>query len=158
MRRVDTRGHAVALGLALGVVLVPAPARAACTVGSTGVAFGAYNPRSGTADDSTGTVSVDCHASEHSVDVEIGAGLYGTIATRRMSSGAATLDYNLYTTTTRNIIWGDGTQGSVAQTLTSGSVSGGTRTFNAVIYGRIPALQNVPAGTYNDTLIVTVTF
>jgi spore coat protein U-like protein len=146
------------IGPVLAFLLAPGPAWAACTVSSTGVAFGAYNPQSGTADDSTGTINVDCHPSDHSVDIEIGAGLYGTIATRRMSSGAATLNYNLYTTTTRNIIWGDGTQGSVTQTLTGGSVSGGTRTFSAVVYGRIPALQNVPAGTYNDTLIVTITF
>lgn len=158
MRRVETRAHAAALGLALGLLFVPAPAQAACSVSATGVAFGAYNPQSGAADDSTGTITVDCHASEHSVEVALGAGLYGTIATRRMSSGAATLNYNLYTTTTRNIIWGDGTQGSVTQTLTGGSVSGGTRTFSAIVYGRIPALQNVPAGTYNDTLIVTITF
>jgi spore coat protein U-like protein len=92
------------------------------------------------------------------VEIEIGAGLYGTIATRKMSSGAVTLNYNLYTTTTRNVVWGDGSQGSVTQTLTGGSVSGGTRRFSAVVYGRIPALQNVSAGAYNDTLIVTVTF
>jgi len=151
-------GRAHRLGIALSALLAPSPLWAACTVSSTGVAFGAYNPQVGTADDSTGTIDVDCHPSDHSVEIEIGAGLYGTIGTRRMSSGAATLNYNLYTTATRNIIWGDGTQGSVTQTLTGGSVSGGTRRFSASVYGRIPAQQNVPAGTYDDTLIVTVTF
>jgi spore coat protein U-like protein len=158
MRRVESRGHAVALGLMLGALLAPAPARAACTVSTTGVAFGAYNPQSATADDSGGTINVDCHPSDHSVEVEIGAGLSGSFATRRMSSGADTLNYNLYTNAGRTLVWGDGTGGSITQTLTGGSVSGGTRRFSATVYGRIPALQNVSAGAYNDTLILTVTF
>jgi spore coat protein U-like protein len=154
MRRVEFRSLAAALSLAL----VPGAARAACTVSSTGVAFGAYNPQSAAPDDSTGTIQADCHPSDHDVNVQIGAGLYGSVATRRMSSGAATLDYYLFTNAGRFVIWGDGTLGSISQTLTGGSVSGGTRRFTGTIYGRIPAGQNVPAGTYNDTLIVTITF
>jgi spore coat protein U-like protein len=152
------RAELLTLAAALGALLAPGAASAACTVSATGVAFGAYDPQSATPDDSTGTIEAACHPSDHDVEVEIGAGLYGSIATRRMSSGAATLDYYLFTSAGRSTIWGDGTQGSVSQTLTGGSVSGGTRRFTGTIYGRIPAGQNVPAGTYNDTLIVTITF
>jgi spore coat protein U-like protein len=158
MRRVDSRSHAAVLGLALGALLAPAPAEAACTVSSSGVAFGAYNSLSGTPDDSTGTILVDCHPSDQSIEIALGAGLSGSFATRGMSSGAATLNYNLYTDASRTIIWGDGTGGSVTHTLNSGVVTSGTRRFTATVYGRIPATQRVPAGTYNDTLIVTVTF
>jgi spore coat protein U-like protein len=154
MRPASARACAAALGLMLG----SGAASAACTVGSTGVAFGAYDPRSATPDDSSGTIQADCHPSDNAPNVEIGAGLYGTIATRRMSSGAATLSYLLYTSAARSVVWGDGTQGSITQTLTGGSVSGGTRYFSGTIYGRIPAGQNVPAGTYNDTLMVTISF
>jgi len=154
MRRADLR----VLAAAFGLVLAPDAARAACTVSSTGVAFGAYDPRSATPDDSSGTVQADCHPSDNAPNVEIGAGLYGTIATRRMSNGAATLSYLLYTSAARSIVWGDGTLGSITQTLIGGTVSGGTRHFSGTIYGRILAGQNVPAGTYNDPLMVTISF
>ena len=158
MLRAELCAHAAAIALALGLLLESASASAACTVSSTGVAFGAYNPQSGTPDDSTGTVQADCHPNDHDIQVDIGAGLSGSFATRSMSSGAAMLNYNLYTNVARTIIWGDGTGGSSNQTLTGGSVSGGTRRFTGTVYGRIPAAQNVPAGTYGDTLIVTLTF
>ena len=152
MRRAGHRILAV-----LGLLLAPVPAWA-CTVSSAGVAFGAYNSLSGAPDDSTGTILVECHPSDHSVEVAIGAGLSGSFATRRMNNGAATLNYNLYTSAARTLVWGDGTQGSVTQTLTGGTVSSGTRRFTAIVYGRIPAAQSVPFGTYNDTVVVTVTF
>jgi spore coat protein U-like protein len=156
MRRAEPRLLAAAIGLALA--LLPAPALAACTVGTTGVAFGAYDSLSATPDDSTGTIEVDCHPSDQSVEVAIGTGLSGSFAPRRMGNGAATLNYNLYTSAARAIVWGDGTQGTASQTLTSGIVNSGTRHFTAVIHGRIPAAQSVPAGTYGDTLIVTINF
>ena len=43
-------------------------------------------------------------------------------------------------------------------TLSGGTISGGTRNFSRSIFGRIPALQNVGAGSYSDTIILTVTF
>ena len=156
MRRGDLR--IAAASLLLGLLLAPATAEAACTVSSTGVAFGSYDSLSGAPDDSTGTVNVDCHPSDQSIEIEIGAGLSGSFAARRMSNGAATLDYNLYTDSGRSIVWGDGTGGSVTQTLNNGVVNSGTRRFSATVYGRIPGSQSVPMGTYGDTLIVTVIF
>ena len=142
---------------ALTLAAVPTPARA-CTVSSAGVAFGAYNPRSTGAGNGTGTISVSCHPSVSAPVVTLSTGGSGSYATRRMTSGAWLLNYNLYTNSARTIIWGDGSGGSVSQTLSGGSVSGGQRRFSRTIYGRIPALQNVGAGSYGDTIIMTVTF
>jgi len=46
----------------------------------------------------------------------------------------------------------------VTVTLSGGTVTAGTRNFARTIYGRIPRLQNVGAGAYGDTIILTVTF
>ena len=147
-----------ALGLALGLSLAPLPAKAACTIGSPGVAFGSYDSLSATPDDSSGSIIVECHPSDQSIEIEIGAGLSGSFAARRMSNGAATLDYNLYTNSGRTIVWGDGTGGSVSQMLNNGAVYSGTRRYSATVYGRITGGQRVPSGSYGDTLIITVNF
>ena len=139
------------------VLLLGASPAAACTVSTVGVAFGTYNAI-GPADDlSTGTVNVNCPPSESSVEIALEAGSSGSILARTMRSGPTILNYNLYTDINRTIIWGNGTQGATV-TLTGGAVSGGRRRFTRTIYGRIPALQNVGAGSYADQLIVTVTF
>ena len=157
MRLVKTRLLVAATAFALGVVLAPAPARA-CTISSAGVAFGAYDPQSAGAEDSAGTVRADCHPSVSAPIVALSTGQSGTFAARTMTSGPYTLSYNIYSDSGRTIIWGDGTGGAVTVTMTGGSVSGGVRRFTGTMYGRIPAGQNVGAGSYLDTIILTITF
>jgi spore coat protein U-like protein len=64
------------------------------------------------------------------------------------------LNYSLFTNSTRTTIWGDGT-GSTG-TITSS----GTGSAQAIsIFGRVPSGQGtVPAGAYQDTVAVTVTY
>lgn len=125
-------------------------ARAACSITTTSVAFGAYDPRSATADTGVGSIRLDCHPSDTPV-IAIGTGGSGSYAQRRMTNGVSTLNYNLYTSSLMNIVWGNGTGGTV-------TVAAPKRISTTTIYGRIPAGQNVSAGAYNDTLIVTVNF
>jgi spore coat protein U-like protein len=135
-------------------LLMPSAASAApvtCSITATGVSFGAYDPRSATATDGVGSVTVTCDKSNTpSMILSSSTGQSGSYATRRMSSGAYTLNYNLYTTATRTIVWGDGSAGTSAPTLSA------TGTYT--IYGRIPPLQNVGAGTYSDSVSVTITY
>jgi hypothetical protein len=49
---------------ALAAAWTHAGADAACTIGATGVAFGGYDPQSGSDDDGVGTIDVDCHPSD----------------------------------------------------------------------------------------------
>jgi spore coat protein U-like protein len=76
-----------------------------------------------------------------------------------MLSGAQLLSYNLYFDAAYTQIRGNGTggsqQGGATFTLTPSAPTGST---TSVIYGRIPALQDVAAGSYTDTIIVTVTY
>jgi len=122
---------------------------AACSLSTTGLAFGPYDVFSPLNHDITGTITVSCDpGAPYSLSLSSGSGTY---ASRVMTDGIYTLGYNLFLDPTRLSIWGDGTAGT-------GVVSGNA--FDAIhtVYGRIPARQNAHVGTYTDTIIVTVTF
>ncbi|MEI9849788.1 MAG: spore coat protein U domain-containing protein [Sphingomonas sp.] len=126
-----------------------------CTVSSSPIVFGDVDVTTGAAVPGAGGISVVCtNGTEWSASADAGAGADATQELRQMSDGAATLDYVLYTEPTRTVIWGDGTDGTETIDDT------GTGTAQAtVIYGRIVALQNtVVAGSYSDTVAVTVTY
>lgn len=155
MRRIERRWP---LAAALVVMLGAATPSEACTISATGVAFGSYDPRATGPDDGTGSINIACHPDDSSVNIALSAGGSSSFASRRMASGSAQLNFNLYTSSSRTVVWGDGSGGTSTVTLTNGSVSAGVRRFSANIFGRIPALQNVRAGTYVDTIVVTATF
>jgi len=125
------------------------------TLTASDMAFGAYDPFSGTSLDSTNTVSVTCTTGT-SWDVALNAGTTtgGTIALRKMTNGSETLDYNVYTNAGHTTIWGDGTSGS--NTVT-GTGTGAAQ--NSTAYGRVMVSQTgVSTGSYSDLITVTVTY
>jgi spore coat protein U-like protein len=138
-------------------LLAASPAYGGCTLTTTAVAFGAYDTLSPANDDSTGTIRADCDRGDRDPVASINGGSSGSIAARTLRNGAILLNYNLYTTAARNIIWGNGTAGSTVA-LTFLSQGGGVRRYQSTVYGRIPPLQPVVAGGYNDTVTVTITF
>jgi spore coat protein U-like protein len=151
MRRIDR------LIIAAAAAFAPGGAFAACTASTTAVSFGTYDTLSAINDDSVGTITVDCNAGERNIVASINGGSSGSIAARTLRNGATILNYNLYTTAGRNIIWGDGTSGSTV-TLNFVNSAGGVRHYNGTVYGRIPALQPVGPGVYTDTVTVTITY
>ena len=123
----------------------------ACTFNVTGVNFGSYDVFSNAALDSTGNIDVNCPSGVgYSMALTAGG---GTHAQRVMSSGSHRLNYNLYTAANRAVVWGDATSGTVTVNGTGIGVN-----VNHAVYGRIPALQNVHAGSYSDIVIVELTF
>lgn len=135
------------------MLLLPAAARAQCTVTAVPVDFGTYLPFSATPDDATGSVRITCTTLIAGYTIALGPG-GGTVPARRMASGSATLLYQLYTTAARTTVWGNGTGGSV--TVSGGCVLLCNQTHT--VYGRIPARQVARPGTYVDTITVTITF
>lgn len=133
---------------------------AGCLVSATPVPFGAYNPASVSATDATGTVSVTCTvlvAVGMSWTVTLSKGMGLTYSPRKLINGSAVLGYNLYTTSARTVIWGDGT-GGTGFVSDSVFLAVGTSHYNYTIYGRIPPLQDVKSGSYADSIVVTVTY
>lgn len=139
-------------------VLAPAAPAAACSITATGVQFGAYDTLAAAPLDGAGSIVLRCHPSVHAPTIGIGPGNSGSFAARALSNGSAFLLYNLYASPARLVVLGDGSGGSIAIEAGDGTVRAGTRIIEVPIYGRIPALQPVPAGTYSDTLFVTITF
>ena len=63
----------------------------------------------------------------------------------------------MYTDPTRLLVWGDGSTGS--HTVSDSYLALLTPTTkHYTVYGRVPGGQNKPAGTYSDTVTVTVTY
>jgi spore coat protein U-like protein len=144
-----TRVAAVVLCAGLGLLGAATAGAATCVLAAVGVVFGNYGTLSNTALDGTGVVTVTCLLTD-SYTITLSSG-NGTLLQREMLSGTNVLNYNLYTDTARTLIWGDGTSGT---SIVSGS--GTLATYS--IYGLIPGGQNVPAGIYSDSLVVTLNF
>lgn len=161
--------HRCLAALVLGLTLaVPAqalclPAVCTCTVSTTPVAFGSYSPLAFGNTDTTGSVKVGCGGVVGLLipyNIAISAGGSGSYTDRRMSNGAYSLHYNLYTDPSYSTLWGDG---SSATQIVSWSVTldvlGLAPLQTHWIYGRIPGRQlTVVPGSYADTISVTLTY
>lgn len=132
-----------------------------CTIGSTNIAFGNYDPTSATAVTAQGTVTAKCTKGD-AVSVALGQGANpatgstAAVPARQMASGTNLLPYHIYIASSGTTEWGTGALGTnepAAQTATSVSTA---LTFTT--YGSLPAGADVPAGSYSDTVIATVTF
>ena len=122
---------------------------ATCTVSTSGIAFGGYDPFVAQDVDSVANVSVSCdETASYSIALSTGAGTYEQ---RVMTSGLHQLLYNLYTDATLSTVWGDGTGHSAM-------VSDTQLVATHTVYGRIPARQNPHVGAYGDTIVITLTF
>ena len=144
---------ALGIGGVLLVILSQA-SLAACTIAATPVSLGSYDVFSTSPNDNgIGTLTIVCGGGPgNNYLVTLSMGQSGGYTTRVMKSGANPLNYNLYTDAARTTIWGDGTGGSSFMTAAKNA----TTTLN--VYGRIPAGQDVPAGSYTDNITATVTF
>ena len=151
------------LGCCGGLLPALATGAVSCSVSATGPAFGIYNPLSVTPTYANGQVLVTCTllgggATTVNLVSSYSTGASGSYATRTMVSGANKLNYNLYFDAAYTQIRGDGTGGSqtggASLALSPGNP---TQTATGTIYGRIPASQDVAAGAYTDTIVVTIT-
>ena len=140
----------------LGLVLLSSGRAEAghCSISATSVSFGSYDVFASTPTDTTGTVSFTCSGNAD-VTITLSKGASSSYNPRTLNGGADTLNYNLYKDAARTTVWGDGTGSTSTHTQTN--VPNNTAQ-NLTIYGRIPASQDVRAGTYNDSVTVTIDF
>jgi spore coat protein U-like protein len=130
---------------------------ASCTIASVaGVALGTYDVFDAAPVDSTGTITYECTGvvETDTVQITVSTGGGGTFSPRAMSAGAETLSYNLYLDAARTVLWGDGTAG----TSTYGPLQPAEGQTAVTVFGRVPAGQDVAAGSYSDTVVITVIF
>lgn len=149
---------------------VSASVAANCTISTTAVAFGPYDPvvtngSAGSDLNGNGTVVIGCTKGS-APNVTLGLGLHASGAVRNMlvtGGGTDTLTYELYQppnnaagtacTFPGSQVWG--TVGAAIFTPTA-PTSKATRTYN--VCGTVTKNQDVSVGTYNDTVVATVNF
>lgn len=160
-------GRSLALGLiaatALGLDARAATTTKKTTLGITVAVVSNCNITGGTIDFGTYTIGQTTDlVGEGGLDytgcagatptVELDGGREGNVSARKMSNGANRLPYQLYADSSRKTIWGTGTAARGPSTLNANGA--GTLT----VWGKIAGSQSVPAGTYTDTIAVTMTF
>lgn len=144
----------VIVGAAIGSTLIASRALANCTISSvTSLNFGAYSSFDAAPNDAGRFVFV-CTDVQAPVTIRLSSGAANSFTPRQMVLGTARLSYNLYIDTARTQIWGDGTGGSSLRTLTP--VNNAPTSLD--IFGRIPPRQFIPAGSYTDTIVITIQF
>jgi spore coat protein U domain-containing protein, fimbrial subunit CupE1/2/3/6 len=158
--------RAIRVAIAVSMTAVAASAAAVtCTVSTPGVDFGSYDVFASSATNGNGTLTISC-ALDPSDNGEQRANYTLTMSTgssnsfvqRTMKSGTDALGYNLYTSNSYSIVWGDGT-GSTSSLTGSVVLNNGhpSQSNTATVYGRIPALQDVAVSSnYSDNVTVTV--
>lgn len=130
---------------------------AGCMIDSSGgLNFGEYNVFNSTPADSESFVVLTCDLlSSPIISIEIGpSATSNTILMREMqhASSATRLNYNLFIDPARTTVWGDYSAGTP---LLLTNINDGTPR-QLRVYGRIPPMQNVGVGVYNDFVTVTV--
>ena len=127
-----------------------------CTISSAALAFGAYDPVVANASsnlDGTGTVTVACtKGAASTIGLNLGNNASGS--TRRLTDGASNyLTYEMYQDSGRTTVWGN----SGAALMTPATAPSKTAR-NFTVYGRVTSNQDIPAGSYADTVTATVNF
>jgi len=145
-----------AQGTATNNLAVSATVVRNCTITAGTLAFGNYDPivANGVANlDQTGTFTVTCtRGGAPAVWLGMDNGAHYLAPNRRMIGTTEFLNYALYQDAARTVAWGNtsGTSPVVTQN--------GRNPVTVTVYGRVPAAQDVLAGGYTDTVVMTVNF
>jgi spore coat protein U-like protein len=127
---------------------------AQCSIDAVNIGFGTYDVFGPADKTTTGSVSVQCTKGA-TVTIDLSDGQNGP--SRKMSSGTATLDYELYSDSGMSVRWGAGLNG-VNPYAPSGTATSAALTV-ATVYAKLPKGQtNATPGSYTDTVTATVNF
>ena len=103
--------------------------------------------------DQTSTVQVTCtNTTPYNIGLDAGTGSGATVATRKLTSGANTVNYTLYSNSGRTTLWGN----TVGTDTVAATGNGAAQSYT--VYGRVPPQAAPAPGTYTDTITVTVTY
>lgn len=154
---------ALAAGSATATLSVTATIQASCTLTTTPVGFGVYDPTAAGDNKANGTITVTCAAGTTPV-VALDNGTFsakapaltktssGVQVTRAMQTSGNFLGYDLFTDVTYSTIW------NATNTVSPGQL-GSTQPVVLTVFGDIPKGQTTTGkGSFADTVVVTVTF
>lgn len=137
-----------------------------CSVVSTGMAFGGYQPltfagkltSTDRTADATVTLTCTAIATGGSYTITLGPSVQGnSIVPRYLThdAGGPAMNFNIYTDASYTSVWGDGFAGAVI----GGSIPIGDSSGSHTVFGRIAAGQSqLRAGNYSSSLTMTITY
>lgn len=135
-----------------GNLPINATVAAACIFGNiTSVNFGNYT---GVVNNATGGIEVNC-TNGTTYTISLGPGTFSgaTTTTRRMTgTPSGSLAYALYRDAPRTLNWGN----VIGTDTVAGTGTGGVQPYT--VYGQIAAGLTPVAGSYNDTVLITITY
>lgn len=115
--------------------------------------FGNYDPVANTTIDVTAeALQIQCTKGSPGVTIALDNGQYytGTHRSMRTNGGSGSVDYEIYTASTRSVIW------NRTQTVTYSAVS--KQSVRIPLYGRLLGSRSATPGEYSDTLTALVNF
>ncbi len=137
-----------------------------CTISTSAVAFGTYDPIVAQASsplNGSGTVTVTCTKGA-AATIGLGLGSNASGSTRRMTDGSSNfLTYEAYqppnTTPGTACSYASPTVwGTAGANLFTPAAAPNRNARNYNVCGQIPAAQDLPSGSYTDTVVATVNF
>ena len=141
-------------------ITVSATVPSSCSISTTPLAFGSYDPIGTNATaplDITATVTTTC-TNAMGTRILLGQGANPSSGSsnfspgRRLKSAAGGyINYSIYQDSGRGMVWGN-------DVSTGMSINGTGGPQDTTIYGRIPAGQAADAVPYSDTVVATITF
>lgn len=124
----------------------------ACIVSANNLSFGNAGSLANNVDATT-SISVQCsNGLPYEVGLNAGNGAGATVSDRKMTLGGASVSYALYSNSTRTMNWGNTAGTDAVGGIGTGAVQ------SLTVYGRVPSQSTPAPGTYNDTIVVTVTY
>lgn len=140
-----------------GTMTVTANIPASCTVNNATLAFGNYDPVSANVTaplDQQVALNWNC-TNTTPAHIRLGQGTNPALTStdliplRQMANGTNMLAYFLYSDTGRSTVW---------ENNTGVAVTGSGVAQNSNVYGRVTGGQNVPAGSYTDSVVITLSY
>lgn len=150
-------GTGAALAQNTANVTVSASVGSHCELTAGAINFGDYNPLLPGNLDMNGAFSVRCTRGTPNVTIGLNDGQHASGTTRRMvhaTDATAFLTYELYQDAARGATDRWGSSGTELRPYIAAS-AGWTE---LTVYGRIGPTQDVPVGSYSDTVVATVNF
>jgi spore coat protein U-like protein len=138
-----------------GSIAVTSNVVGSCTVAGAPFPFGAYSNTLIQTSVASGVSATCTNGESYTISFNNGIGT-GASYTKRVLTGSfsgSTLAYELYKDSGYSQILGDGTNSTATIT---GTGNGSAQTYT--IYGSMAASQGLTAGTYSDTVTVTITY
>jgi len=126
---------------------------ASCTINSASTLnFGSQGVLSANVDQ-TSTIQVQCtNTTPYNIGLDAGTGTGATVAARKMTNGANTVTYSLYSDSGRTTVWGN----TIGTDTVAATGNGAAQSYT--VYGRVPPQTTPAPAVYTDTITVTVTY